>query len=107
MLKRAMMAGLNAAGVNVDDLEVASVPVTRFLVAASDAVAGVTVRLAPDDPQSVVIRFFDNEGIDITEDTQRKIERLLPPRGLPAGAGPARSATSASRPGPSSTTPPP
>ncbi len=32
MLKRSMMAGLNAAGVNVEDLEVASVPVTRFIV---------------------------------------------------------------------------
>ncbi|HEY5888882.1 MAG TPA: sugar phosphate nucleotidyltransferase, partial [Acidimicrobiales bacterium] len=29
MLKRAMMAGLNSAGVNVSDLEVASIPVTR------------------------------------------------------------------------------
>jgi mannose-1-phosphate guanylyltransferase/phosphomannomutase len=32
MLKRAMMAGANAAGINVLDLEVASVPVTRFIV---------------------------------------------------------------------------
>ncbi|HEY4377517.1 MAG TPA: sugar phosphate nucleotidyltransferase, partial [Acidimicrobiales bacterium] len=31
MLKRAFMAGLNASGVNVLDLEVSSVPVTRFL----------------------------------------------------------------------------
>ena len=38
--------------------------------------AGVTVRLAPDDPQSVVLRFFDKEGIDVDETTQRKIERL-------------------------------
>src|SRR5664280_2483118 len=38
--------------------------------------AGVTVRLAPDDPQSVVLRFFDKEGIDVDEATQRKIERL-------------------------------
>src|SRR5207244_4568382 len=29
-LKRAVMAGLNAAGVNVDDPEVAPVPTTRF-----------------------------------------------------------------------------
>jgi mannose-1-phosphate guanylyltransferase/phosphomannomutase len=35
------------------------------------------VRLAPDDPQSVVVRFLDNEGSDITEDFQRKIERLF------------------------------
>ena len=40
------------------------------------SMAGVTVRLAPDDPQSVVLRFFDEEGIDVDEATQRKIERL-------------------------------
>jgi mannose-1-phosphate guanylyltransferase/phosphomannomutase len=77
MLKRAMMAGLNAAGVNVRDLEVASVPVTRFTVARPDADAGITIRLLEDDPQSVVIRFFDTKGADITEDAQRKIERLF------------------------------
>jgi hypothetical protein len=41
------------------------VPVTRFQVTTSDSMAGVTVRLAPDDPQSVVLRFFDKEGIDV------------------------------------------
>ena len=38
--------------------------------------AGITVRLAPDDPQSVVLRFFDKEGLDVDEATQRRIERL-------------------------------
>lgn len=77
MLKRAFMAGLNASGVNVLDLEVATVPVTRFLTRQPMATAGVTIRLVEDDAQSVIIRFFDAEGIDITEGTQRKIERLL------------------------------
>jgi len=77
MLKRAIMAGVNASGVNVLDLEVASVPVTRFLVRQPMASGGLTVRLLADDPQSVVFRFFDANGLDITEDTQRKIERLL------------------------------
>jgi mannose-1-phosphate guanylyltransferase / phosphomannomutase len=77
MLKRAMMAGMNAAGCNVRDLEVASVPVTRFAVARPESDAGVTIRLVEDDPQSVVIRFFDGSGSDITEDAQRKIERLF------------------------------
>jgi mannose-1-phosphate guanylyltransferase/phosphomannomutase len=36
----------------------------------------VTVRLDANDPQSVVIRFFDAEGIDLNESAQRKIERL-------------------------------
>ncbi|HEV3132355.1 MAG TPA: hypothetical protein VGY51_10370, partial [Acidimicrobiales bacterium] len=76
VLKRAIMVGCNAAGVNVDDLEAATVPVTRFQITSSTSMAGITVRLAPDDPQSVVLRFFDKEGIDVDETTQRKIERL-------------------------------
>jgi mannose-1-phosphate guanylyltransferase/phosphomannomutase len=77
MLKRAMMAGLNAVGVNVQDLEVASVPVTRFIVRRPSDAGGFTVRLVPDDPQSTVIRFFDANGLDLTEDAQRKIERVF------------------------------
>ncbi len=77
MLKRAMMAGLNAAGVNVLDLEVASVPVTRFQARRPNAAGGITLRLDEVDPQSVVIRFFDGNGSDIAVDFQRKIERLF------------------------------
>jgi mannose-1-phosphate guanylyltransferase / phosphomannomutase len=77
VLKRAMMVGLNAAGVDVADLEVATVPVTRFGIRIEGGSGGVSVRLAPDDPQSVVIRFFDAGGIDISELTQKKIERLF------------------------------
>ena len=76
-LKRAIMVGLNSAGINVDDLEVAPVPVTRFQVRSQRSRGGITVRLDPDDPQSVVIRFFDSQGLDIDEGTQRKIERLF------------------------------
>jgi mannose-1-phosphate guanylyltransferase / phosphomannomutase len=77
MLKRALIAGLNAAGVNVLDLEQATMPVTRFVVRSPRAMGGLSVRLRADDTQSVVIRFLDNEGGDIAEDAQRKIERLF------------------------------
>jgi mannose-1-phosphate guanylyltransferase/phosphomannomutase len=76
VLKRAIMVGCNAAGINVDDLEAATVPVTRFQITTSSSLAGISVRLAPDDPQSVVLRFFDKEGLDVDEATQRRIERL-------------------------------
>jgi len=76
-LKRAVMVGLNATGVNVVDLEAATVPLTRFEVRSIRAQGGVTVRLVPDDPQSVSIRFVDADGIDIDADAQRKIERLF------------------------------
>jgi mannose-1-phosphate guanylyltransferase/phosphomannomutase len=76
-LKRAMMAGLNAAGVNVTDLEAASVPVTRYQVRTQRASGGITVRLTPGDHQQVVIRFFATDGTDIDEGAQRKIDRIF------------------------------
>ena len=77
MLKRAMMAGLNAAGVDVQDLEVATVPVTRFIIRRPIATGGITIHLDPDDAQSVQIRFFDDEGRDLSEAAQRKLERVF------------------------------
>ena len=74
-LKRAVHAGLNSVGVHVDDLEMAPVPVTRFQVRTERAQGGITVRLAPDDPQTVMLRFFDADGTDIDEAAQRKVER--------------------------------
>jgi len=76
-LKRALIAGVNLAGVNVEDIELATVPLTRFQARNSQAQGGITVRLAPGDPDTVEIRFFDDEGRDIDPSMQRKIERLL------------------------------
>jgi mannose-1-phosphate guanylyltransferase/phosphomannomutase len=76
-LKRAVIGGLNLAGASVEDVELATVPLTRFQVRNGPARGGLTVRLAPGDPDTVEIRFFDADGRDIDESTQRKIERLL------------------------------
>ena len=76
-LKRALMAGLNCTGVNVLDLEAQSVPVTRFMTRSPVAAGGVTIRLVEGDPDSVVMRFFDDRGLDITEARQRSIERVF------------------------------
>jgi len=76
-LKRALIAGINLSGVNVEDIELATVPLTRFQVRNSRSQGGITVRLAPGDPDTVEIRFFDADGRDIDPGAQRKIERLL------------------------------
>jgi len=76
VLKRAVMVGLNAAGLNVEDLEATTVPVTRFHVAMGQSQGGVAVQLAPDDGQSIVIRFLDANGLDVDEAVQRRIERV-------------------------------
>ncbi|MGQ0803451.1 MAG: sugar phosphate nucleotidyltransferase [Actinomycetota bacterium] len=76
-LKRALIGGLNLAGANVEDVELATVPLTRFQVRNGQSQGGITVRLAPGEPDSVEVRFFDSDGRDIDESTQRKVERLL------------------------------
>jgi mannose-1-phosphate guanylyltransferase/phosphomannomutase len=76
-LKRALIGGLNLAGANVEDVELATVPLTRFQVRNGPPQGGITVRLAPGEPDTVEIRFFDADGRDIDESAQRKIERLL------------------------------
>jgi mannose-1-phosphate guanylyltransferase/phosphomannomutase len=76
VLKRAVMVGLTAAGCNVDDLEAATVPLTRFHARNAAVSGGVTVRLVAGDPQSVSLRFLDAAGVDLDEPSQRRIERL-------------------------------
>ncbi|MDY6794314.1 MAG: sugar phosphate nucleotidyltransferase [Actinomycetota bacterium] len=76
-IKRAVITGLNAAGVNVADLETSPAPVNRYAIGAERAVGGVDVRISAFDPQSIDIRFFDDEGIDISEARQRDIEKVF------------------------------
>jgi len=76
MLKRAMVAGLNAAGIDVRDLRVASPALTRFTTQKTRCVGGVHLSGSTRDPQSLEIRFFDSNGLDIAPWEQKKIERL-------------------------------
>ncbi|PKQ17270.1 MAG: mannose-1-phosphate guanyltransferase [Actinobacteria bacterium HGW-Actinobacteria-7] len=76
MVKRAIAAGLNAAGINVRDLRVASPALSRFTTQKTRCVGGIHICSVPDDPQSLEIRFFDRNGLDITPWEQKKIERL-------------------------------
>ena len=85
MLKRAMMAGLNASGVNVLDLEVSSVPVTRFATSRPEIAGGITLRLLAGDPQSCVIRFFDTKGRGPHRGRPAQDRAAVPAGGLPPG----------------------
>ncbi len=75
-IKRAVITGLNSAGVNVSDLEVSPSPVNRFAIGTERAMGGVDVRISAFDPQSIEIRFFDEQRIDISEGRQRDIEKV-------------------------------
>src|ERR1700731_4324647 len=76
MIKRAVIAGLPSAGINVHDINQVPIPVARYFVRNTDAVGGVNVRLSPHDQRIVDIKFFDQSGLDINKTTERKIENL-------------------------------
>src|SRR3989441_4084838 len=77
MIKRAVIAGLPSAGVNVEDINQVPIPVARYFIRNTEAVAGVHVRLSPHDQRVVDIKFFDQYGLDINKTTERKIENLF------------------------------
>ena len=77
MLKRAVQAGLNAAGISVQDLEVVPLPVTRFITRRPAVAGAVALRLDAGDPNRVVIQFMDGNGADMSENGHRKIERIF------------------------------
>lgn len=76
-IKRAIITGLNATGVNVSDLEISPVPVNRFSIKTLRAAGGIDIRTSPHEPQSIDIQFIDGEGIDISEGLQRNIEKVF------------------------------
>jgi mannose-1-phosphate guanylyltransferase/phosphomannomutase len=76
MVKRAMAAGLNATGINVRDLRVASSAVNRFTTRDSRCVGGIHVCASSLDPQTTEIHFYDKAGLDISVADEKKVERF-------------------------------
>ncbi|RCG26805.1 mannose-1-phosphate guanyltransferase [Sphaerisporangium album] len=76
-LKRAVISALNASAINVLDLEAAPMPVARFHTSNETASGGIALRTTPGDPQSVDIIFMDENGADLSQNAQRKLERVF------------------------------
>ncbi len=76
-LSRAVIAALNASGIDVQDLEVAPLPVMRFETARTQAAGGVVLRTTAGDPQSLDLLFLDERGGDLPPAAQRRLERVL------------------------------
>jgi len=77
MVKRAMVAGLNSAGINVRDLRVASPAINRFTTRDTRCVGGVHVCQSPRDHSQLEIHFIEKTGLDIAPWEEKKLERLF------------------------------
>jgi mannose-1-phosphate guanylyltransferase/phosphomannomutase len=76
-LKRAAISALTASAIKVQDLEASTIPVARYITATKDAVGGIVIRTTPGDPQGVDIIFLDENGADLSQSAQRKLERVF------------------------------
>ena len=77
MIKRAIIAGLPSAGINVLDLRNVPIPVARHYTRVIGAAGGVHVRINPFDARVVDVKFFDRRGLDLDKATERKVEGLF------------------------------
>jgi len=77
MVKRAIMAGLTAAGVDVNNLRICPAPVTRYMIRSLGATAGVMVSVLEIDPRTVSIRFFDSSGMELDRSSEKKVESIF------------------------------
>jgi len=75
MIKRALIAGLTSAGLDVADLRVLPAAVARHLLKSEGHDAGVHVGTSQSDPEVVQIRFFEPPGIQMTAGFQKEVEK--------------------------------
>ena len=75
MIKRSMISGLNAAGVDVADLRVSPPAVSRHVLKTQGFAAAVHVGSSHLDPEAVFIRFYEPPGILLTPGLQKEIEK--------------------------------
>ncbi|HPC11020.1 MAG TPA: sugar phosphate nucleotidyltransferase [candidate division Zixibacteria bacterium] len=76
LLKRGLMSGLLAAGVNVADLETQPIPVVRYGLTRGSYAAGIYVRHSPADFRLIDAIFFDGSGLDMPTAKLKKVERM-------------------------------
>ena len=74
-IKRAMITGLNAAGVDVADLRVLPPAVSRHMMKTQGYDAGIHVGVSQADPERIQIRFFEQPGIQMTANLEKEVAK--------------------------------
>ena len=74
VLKRALVSGALAAGVNVYDLGTIPSSATRYAIPTLGVKGGVHLRMSPQQTDGMVIEFFDHSGLYIDKNGERALE---------------------------------
>ncbi|MFQ5821587.1 MAG: hypothetical protein ACE5I5_16510 [Candidatus Heimdallarchaeota archaeon] len=76
MLKRALTAGLMAAGANTIDFHAAITPITQFAIKRFGANAGVVVTSGHGPQDNITIRIFDSTGVEWSKEQLMQIFQI-------------------------------
>ncbi|GAC1402337.1 MAG: mannose-1-phosphate guanyltransferase [Candidatus Velthaea sp.] len=76
IMNRCVISGLLSVGIHVEDLQAMPLPVARHATRASGDGA-VHTRVAPNDPNDLLIEILDSAGINVDKNTERKIENVF------------------------------
>lgn len=75
VIKKAVKAGLLAAGMLVTDLGDTRTPVCRYAIKSEHAAGGIHIRMLPPvSNHKILIEILDENGINVSKDFERKIE---------------------------------
>ncbi|MDQ3866536.1 MAG: sugar phosphate nucleotidyltransferase [Actinomycetota bacterium] len=75
LVRRAVLAGINATGVNVADLRVMPAAVNRHLLTSEEFEAGLHVAPNPTDPEAVEIQIYEPPGVQASAGFVKEIEK--------------------------------
>ena len=76
MITRAFITGLLSVGVDVDHLSDVPLPVLRYQLKMGLYKGGAYVRMSPIDKELMDMKFFDDDGFEISVGMEKNIERL-------------------------------
>lgn len=75
-LKRAMVGGLQAAGIDVVDIgEGSTTAITRYSVVKLGGQGGIHIRTSFQEPRNTVVEFLNSRGVNISINEQKGIEK--------------------------------
>jgi len=74
-LKRTFVGGLQAAGIDVVDIGESTTSITRYSVVNLNSNGGVHIRVSSQEPNKTVIEILDKNGINISVNEQKGIEK--------------------------------
>ncbi len=77
MIKRAFVAGVLSAGVNVNDLKEVPIPVLRYRLAESKERGGTYFRYSLDNPEVTEILFYGAGGYESSAAFEKSFERVF------------------------------